>query len=267
MSDKLWIRTQKDGAVDQVRQGIVRPDGRLAFDGSGNPVALPVLTYFTNFAYLPSTSVSGPTVDLLTTESGTGTEVIARSTGGGANLKTQASTPADGDNFLLIGAANSGMAAGRISANSQLRWATRLKINTITAMFLSAGLNENLTDADPTGTAGEGAQFVFDPSGEFASAVANYTTNWLLAHKVDGADTYTDTGIPVIAGAYYDLRIEIGTDLKAKFYLNGTLVGTGPALTSGDTVGSFIGFELTATPGEQKDIDVCFLQLSREIGV
>jgi hypothetical protein len=88
----------------------------------------------------------------------------------------------------------------------------------------------------------------------------------LLAHKVNGADTFTNTGVPVVAGQDYDLAIEIDEDLKANYYINGEFIAQGPALTSGDTVNVFLGLELTATPGGQKDMDVRFVSLSRSIG-
>lgn len=220
------------------------------------------LTSFTDFEFLPAASLAFGK-DPYFIEAGTGTEVITRATKGGVNLKSQASTPANDDNVYIAGnASGHPFLATAITATNLIVLTTRVAINTITAMFASIGLNENLTDVDPTGTAGEGAMFVFDPTGEF---VSGGSANWHLAHKVDGTDTFTDTGIPVVASQGYELRIEIGTDRKAKFYIDGAYVGTGPALTASDSVGVFAGLELTATPGGQKDMDIRYIALSRAI--
>lgn len=198
---------------------------------------------------------------------GTGTELQTQATKGGINLKSQVSTPADGDTVFITPDIGSILALLPIRPASTLRFDTIVALNTITALFASVGFNENNTDVDPTGTAGDGAMFVVDPTGEFTSTLtAAERANWALAHKVNGADTFAATSVPVLAGVDYELVVQIGTDLKPKYYINGELVGTGPVLTSGDTLAGFLGLELTATPGGQKDMDVRFVSISRGLG-
>lgn len=251
---------------DDYRQRIDTPAlSRLEVDGNGDVIALSSFTCRTNFDLLPAGS-AGASADPFLSATGTGTVVISRAAKGGVNLKSQATTPADNDNVLLVPYSDTNMKAP-ITATSRIRFATRVAINTITAMFATIGLSEQLTDADPTGTSGEGALFGFDPTGEWFKiangAPTDGSPNWVLAHKVNGADTFTDTGIAVVAGKPYDLVIVIGDDLKAKFYIDGQYVGEGPELTSGDPVSAFAGFELTGSPGGQKDIDVRYVAVSR----
>jgi hypothetical protein len=199
------------------------------------------------------------------THNGTGTEVIALSDKGGTSYTSQATTPADNDNVLLLPVATSTAFYAKLTVGAEWRLEARLQLTKATACFFTFGFNENVTDADPTGTAGEGAMFGFDPTGEFFNAGTG-SPNWLLIHKVNGVDTAAATTVPVIAGVDYEFVIKIGTDLKANFYINGVLAGTGPALTDGDTVGVFAGIELTATPAEQKAFEIRYIGLSRALG-
>ena len=205
---------------------------------------------------------------LLGVVAGTGTEVIARSTTGGINFKTQVTTPADGDNVYFAPVTNSGLRAP-MTAASGITFSTQVAIGStaLATMFASFGLNENPTDVDPTGTAGDGAMFVYDPTAEFITgATTAQKLCWALAHKVNGADTFTFTTIPVIAGVDYALEIKIGDDLIADYYINDVLAGSSPALTSGDSVSAFVGAELTATPDGQADFDCRFIQVGRQVG-
>lgn len=199
---------------------------------------------------------------------GTGTEVITRAAKGGENLQTQATTPADGDNVYYAPVTSSGLITP-IRAGARPSFSTQVSIGStaLATMFASFGLNENPTDVDPTGTVGEGAMFFYDPTAEFVTGfTAAQKLCWGLAHKVDGTDTFTATTIPVVAGVDYALDIFIQEDLTAKFYINGEYVGTGPALTSGDSVSAFVGAELTATPAGQADFDCRFIQVGRLAG-
>lgn len=220
----------------------------------------------TDFALLPAAAVATGS-DKLVVITGTGTEVIARSTTGGVNLKTQATTPADGDNVFAAAVSTTAFNAP-ISSVSALHFATQIKIGAtaFATMFASFGLNENLTDVDPTGTAGDGAMFLYDPTEEVTTGLTTAQhLNWILCHKVDGTDTFTATDIPVVAGQLYDLDIVLGSDLKADFYIDGNRVGEGPALTSGDTLAVFVGAELTATPDGQADFDCKSIMLARTV--
>lgn len=214
---------------------------------------------------LPAASVAAGTSALFTA-TGTGSEAISRAATGGVNLKSQPTTPADGDNVLLAPVATTGMIVP-ITFASLMVFNTKVALNTITKLFVSVGLSELFTDVDPTGTAGEGALFLFDPTIEVTTGLdAAAHANWILASKVNGVDTFTATSVPVVAAQNYALKIAVDVDLKANFYIDGILVGQGPALTNGDSIGAFVGLELTATPGGQKDMDVRYVRLDRAIG-
>jgi hypothetical protein len=270
MGQTIYLR--RAGATkldsDKLESVEVKGPSTLAFDFLGNAYNRPLITGETFFDLLPKASIDAGS-DRYFAVTGTGTEVIARAAKGGVNLKSQASTPADGDN-VFIAAVDDSCFELLINANTLGRFNARVALNTITAVFASFGLNENVTDVDPTGTAGEGAMFVFDPTGEFVTIANGFETdgsdNWVLAHKVNGVDTFTDTGVLVVEDQDYELEVAIGADLIPVFKINGIEVGTGPALTSGDSVRTFLGAELTATPGAQKDFDVRYVRLSREIG-
>lgn len=268
LETSLQYRRKGPTGNDFLETLAVRPNSRNIFGADGAAINVKLGSAFTDFKFLTTQTTAAFGYDDMFIVVGTGTEVIARSiTGVGQNTQSQASTPADGDNILLTPAANVAM-SHVISATigATLRMVVRPGATALATMFLSVGLNENVTDADPTGTAGEGAQFLFDPTQEVSTGLtAAQHANWILAHKVNGADTFTATSIPVVAKDY-DLKIVLGLDLKAVYYIDGVAVGTGPALTAGDTVKVFLGAELTATPAGQADFDTRFVLLERNIG-
>lgn len=232
----------------------------------GDSFEEPRLSYFTNFARLPATAVAATSdFDFITL--GTGTEVIARATSkGGINIKTQASTPADNDNAMIIPAATGTGMYQITSATSQIRFFTRLSITTITSVTVSAGVDENQTTVYPDGTAGEGAMFVFDPGANITMSgitAAQQAANWICHYKIAGADVYINSGIAVVAATEYRLSISIGTDLKPRFYLNGASVGTGAALTTAKTVGAKVGVQTEGAA--QRDINVRYVKMSAAI--
>lgn len=229
----------------------------------------PVMGATTNWALLPAAAVAAGSDKFFTTV-GTGTEVVAKVTDGGVNIKTQASTPADEDNAMLAAVANTAFHEA-VTATSKIIFDTIVNITTITEVIASFGLSENVTDAMPSGTAGEGALFLFDDTTTAARETTGLTAaqhvNWILAHKVNGADTFTATSVPVVADQDYHLQIKIGADLKAKFYIDGVYVGTGPALTSGDTVKAFLAIETKLTDAAgQRDFDCRYVGMTRQIG-
>ena len=79
-----------------------------------------------------------------------------------------------------------------------------------------------------------------------------------------GVDTSTDSGVTVAASTIYRLRIVVASDLTFKAYINGDLVVTGAALTTGIDLKIFIGVEDSA--GAAKNITVFApLRISRSI--
>lgn len=232
----------------------------LIADARGNYRSAPMHGAVTTFPLLPAAAVAAGTERLMVAI-GTGTEVIARSTKGGVNVKTQASTPADNDNALLAAVATTAFVAP-ISAVSQIRFGAQVSLTQITQLVFGAGMDENLTSPVGSATAGDGAQFLFDPTDEFSTG--GEVANWILATKVNGTDAYIDSGVPVVAGQVYDLVIQIGADLKANYYLDGVLVGTSAsALTSGDSMGAVIGVQCAGTPDTQKDFDIRYVSVER----
>lgn len=250
---------------------LTRPNSTLAFDSQGRLSVVPLYGSSETFELLPATSVAAGTSKLVLL-SGTGTELTARAAKGGANIKTQATTPADGDTVILAGVATTGFTVP-IKPLSQAVFETRVAIGTtaFATMFASFGLDENITDIDPSGTAGEGAKFLYDPTREVTATgfSAAQHLNWILAHKTDqapGTDSFTATSIPVVADTDYELRIEVDANLTANYYIDNVLVGQGPALTDGDSFHVLVGAELTATPAGQADVDIRYLRVSRGLG-
>lgn len=280
------ILQRNDGrfsANDQLDRVTAKPSSVLEFDAIGGGRTRSLGAAITNFALLPAASVAAGT-DALFLATGTGTEVVARADKGGVNLKSQATTPADGDEVLLTPVTTTGVYC-KVGAGKNPTFRARLALNTDTRSFYSTGLTELITDTDPSGTAGEGALFCFDPTGEFVNiangAAANGSTNWYLWVKVNGVDYHCDTGVSVTAGKDYELEVTLGDDYKPTFTIDGVDVTGGDdewvavadgsaadnqALTNGDTVAPFLGLELTASPLEQKHVDVRYIGLDRNIG-
>jgi hypothetical protein len=251
----------------------VPPHGQLRLDGQGVMQGISAQECLTTFNILPGTTAAA-TADPYFLISGTGTEIVARATKGGINIKSQVTIPADGDNVLLTPAATSLSNYCVLKPASQPRFQTRVMFGTITAMFASIGFDENITDADPSGTAGDGAMFLFAPVGpgtteltvDTALTLAQHA-NWICHYKVNGTDTFVATTIPVVADRDYELLITVDKALIARFYIDGVLVATATtALTDGDTVAAKVGLELTGTPGGQKNMDVRYISVARLIG-
>lgn len=240
------------------------PHSTILVDAQGKGRCIPFNSAFDRFSLLPAAAAAAGSDDLMLSL-GTGTEVIARSAKGGVNVKTQASTPADNDNAMLKPVANSSMIVP-ITAASRPRFSTRVRLTAITEIVFGAGMDENLTSPVGSATAGEGAQFYFDPLAEVTTAAA--AANWVCATKVNGTDAYIDSGVPVVAGRDYELAIQIGEDLKAKYYIDGRLVATSAAaLTSGDSFGAVVGLQVNANPPDgQKDFDCRYVLVERFIG-
>jgi hypothetical protein len=257
--------TLEGGSQDQTIE--TPPYSRLLCDGLGNYRAIPLWTALSVFELLPAASAAAGN-DSLVLSLGTSTEVIARAAKGGVNVKTQASTPADNNNAMLIPVASSGLIVP-ITAVSRPRFSTRVNLTQITELTFGAGFDENLTSPQSQATAGEGAGFLFDPLEEITTGLTTAQhANWILTEKVNGTDTYVATTIPVLAGRDYDLQVQIGEDLKPVYYIDGVNVGTGAsALTSGDSVGVVIGVQINANPpAGQKDFDCRYVAVERFIG-
>lgn len=257
-------------SVDKQVEAEITEQAALVFDGNGDPRTMSPWGFFTTFGLLPAAAVAAGTEKYLVSI-GTGTEVIARAAKGGVNVKTQATTPADNDNAILTGIASTASQMP-IRVASRIIFRTRVNLSQITQIVFGAGLDENLSSPIGLATAGDGAQFLFDPADENGLVAANPTTlvaaNFILAMKVNGTDTYKDSGIAVVAGRDYELEIRVGEDLKPNYYVDGVLVGTGAsALTDGDSIAAVIGIQINAaSPSGQKDFDCRYVSMERRIG-
>lgn len=247
---------------------------RLVISGSGEVRCQPFHTALDVFNLIPAASAAAGKDDLLLTL-GTGTEVVARASKGGVNIKSQATTPAQNDNVMLIPVTGSTMIVP-ITAASMPRFSCRINLTQISQIIASAGLNETQTSPDPTAAAGDGACFLFapDPGGSGTAlttptGLASSTQpNWILHQKVAGADTFIDSGWPVVAGQDYELAIVWDASLTPTYYINGNQVGIGAAAnTSGSTPGVVVGESIaSASPAGQIDMDVRFVAVERFIG-
>lgn len=230
-------------------------------DGRGKWRARSFWTAMSVFNLLPA-AVAAATADPLVLSLGSGVEVVARSLKGGCNVQMAAAT--DNTNAMLIPAGSTGFAVP-LTAVSQPRFSTRVRLTQITLLVFGAGLDENITSPVSSATAGDGAGFYFDPLGEVATGLpAASLPNWILTQKVAGADTYIDSGVPVIIATDYELEVKYGEDLIPKYYINGLLVGTGVAGTSGAVLGFVVGVQ--ANGAQQADFDCRYVATERFIG-
>lgn len=237
----------------QRRRTLIAPDIRDGICGG------------TQFQQLPAATTVAAGSDQLTVTVGTGTEVTGRDTKGRANFKSQASTPADNDNVLVVPANTTNILNQPVSATATWKIFTTFCLNTITALFASVGMNESITDADPTGTAGDGVMVFFIPNAVNTNELANEAdfvaagitaaqrANFILAFKVAGVDTFAATNVAVVAGRDYLIGFAIRSDRRVYVEIDGVVVGKSPVLTDAAALRFMAGLELTTTPGGQKD--------------
>lgn len=263
---KLVLFTEGLGNSDRDKRFSIEADSlsRLVMLPDG-PRMVPFASGFSAFELVPALTTVAAGKDPIFVTIGTGTEIPAKSVKGGINLKTQATTPADNDNAILVGVSGApsfvtwDKTAGSIVAP---RFRTRVNLTQITELVFGAGLDQNITNPVPSATAGDGAAFYFDPSTEVNTGIAAQTTNWILAQKVNGVDTYLDSGVAVKAGVDYELEIKWDDTLVPSYYINGTLVGTGVTQTDDIAVGVNIGIQINAaSPAGQKDFYCRYVQL------
>lgn len=199
---------------------------------------------------------------------GTGTVIVARATKGGINLKTKSSSPAQNDIAALKPVTSSTMIVP-ISVAAQPIFRTRVNPTQIVGLLIGAGLDQNVTDPDPTNTTGDGASFLFDPSSAAAHPQTGLNAaNWILVQKVAGTYYYYDSGVPVVAGVDYTLVIQWDTSGTPSWYINGQFVGTAAqANTLTTTVNSLLGIKITSAGSPaQSDMDVRYVIAGRYVG-
>lgn len=245
LTRSIVLQTREPGPFNNQEQNVtVRPFDKLEVGPTGTIRGVSARKVTEAFPLLPATSVAAGASKFFTV-AGDATVVIAADTKGGVLLTTK-TTPSAGEFAALVGVASTPFSFP-IRANQRVFEAV-VNLPSIADVIGSFGLNENVTDCDPTGTAGEGVMFLADPEVNVTTGLdAEAHDNWILAYKVNGADTFADSGIPLVAGLDFVFKIEIQDDYTAKCYINDKLVGTSPALTAGDTVKAFLGTETSAS--------------------
>lgn len=261
----LWFRNQQ--GADSYQGLSVPPNSRLRFGNQRQGIAEPLLYELDSFPKLPVITTAVATSDQFFLVAGTNavSADVTQADKGGIKMATHGS---DNDQTLLAAASNMRFHP-KITATDLIEFAAQVSVGQIGALsgFSSFGLNENVTAVDPTGTAGEGAMFWADPANEVTAthlATAAQALNWILAYKVNGADTFAFTSVPIQAGVDVFLEIKMGTDLKPLMYIDGVLVGTGPAMTLNDSWKAFAGIQAGAASAQF--IEVRYIATGRQIG-
>jgi len=112
--------------------------------------------------------------------------------------------------------------------NGGLAFETILKLDAITAVALFVGFTDQIAALEMpwglsvvtyTSNQSDGCGFLFDTA-------ATTDTIRCVGVKGNTDGTPVDTGIAFVADTDMKLRVEVGADETAKFYINGTLVGT-----------------------------------------
>jgi hypothetical protein len=115
-------------------------------------------------------------------------------------------------------------------------WECHIKTGAaITSTTIWAGLK--LTNTSVTATDDDQCFFRYDS--------ATNSGKWQAINSIANVDVATDTGVTVVLGTEYHLRITIDSSLVARMYLNGVLVSTTTALTDTDLI-PYIGVQATA---------------------
>ena len=258
----LLVKGSGGNVHDKTQEAEVLQHSVIRFDGNGDARTSSPFGFFTTFPLLTAAAVAAGT-DKLLLNAGAGTEVISRAAKGGEKLATSA---LDNDQAMLIGIATTDSVMP-LTAKSRVRLATRVSINQVTLVLFVAGLDETLGAFLGTANAGDGAQFLFDPSDELGlvASAGMVAANLICATKVAGNDTYRNSGIKIVAGADYELAIEVGEDLISRYYVNGALVATAiTAHTSAASVGITIGVQNGSAAS--RDFECRYVSMERRIG-
>ena len=247
----------------------VPPLSSILTDGLGNFRAVPLHRAMSVFNLLPNATSAAAGKDDLYVSLGTGTEVIARATKGGINVKTKVSSPANADDAIITGLANNGTSVP-LTAVSQPRMFCRVNLSQITLQLFSATLDETFTSADPSASAGDGAGFVFDPTGAISGLTSASYPNWLAYQKIAGVDVYVDSGIAVAAGVEYDLDVSYDAYRIPTCMINGEVVDTTADFDAGTNAAvltPLVGVKIIdgGSP-TQHDFDLRVLSVERLIG-
>jgi hypothetical protein len=125
----------------------------------------------------------------------------------------------------------------------------------ITNVILWAGWK--LTNTPTTATDADQAFFRFAP--------AVNSGRWQAITSVSNSDDAHDSGVTVANATQYELLIILDSNRVPYFYINGTLVETGSAMTALATMEAFVGVQSDGA-AEAKEIDIRNVMLSQLYG-
>ena len=250
MAKKILLKIIDDTrkADAEIRNADISPAGGIAFDMQSAPVGRPRLTLVENWEFLPvvTTVVATSAKYVLVTGTGAVSADVTRATKGG--LKCTMAIASD-TTILNFQAGTPGVVT--LSASNQVFFKTQVSLSALAGMMARFGLVETPSTTLPNAIAGaESVQFVFDYANTMTTglAAAVYQANWLIVTKsTAGGTVFTDSGIPVITNKDFELLVQIGTDLKARYYINGTLVRTSVSALTTTTVTATVGGLSTGT--------------------
>lgn len=165
------------------------------------------------------------------------TALCTHSTGGGITLTTAG---AENDQAILsvhLDATQTTWATTDFSTDDEIALATRLKTGaSIAAATIWFGWK--LTNTPVVATDANQAFFRYEPSTNSGKFQAVYS--------VSGTDYELDTGVTVAAATEYVLEISVDDDRVPRFFINGKLVATGTALTTGIDLLPYAGVQAGA---------------------
>lgn len=136
----------------------------------------------------------------------------------------------------------------------EIRFETVIELAAITAIRVQAGFGLDPVNLDLT-TDDDKAVLQFDPENATSAA------NWTAHTSVGGTDAAADTTIPAEADKSVRLGITCSSTRVPRFYVNGTLVYTGAALTAGANLLPFVGIQALAAAA--KTCAVRYVRCSR----
>lgn len=181
---------------------------------------------------------------------------------GGINISTPATTPAANDHAEIrphLDTLQSAWAkAGLWGSENSVQFETQVRVTSIVACCVLVGPREDTTipaDMEVHGSDDNGAFFFFTDDATVGSV------NWQTVENIGGADTKTSTGIVCAAATDYNLQIRIDSGRRPSYYINGTYIRTGAALTNAV---DFIPFIAVMTDTNAvKTMDIRHVRMSR----
>lgn len=176
--------------------------------------------------------------------------------GGGVTLTTAG---ASADQMIIIPAAQqnsldiSAWNVGFLSDNRPIFETVIKTAASIASVTIWAGLK--LTNTSVVAT---------DNDQTFFEVATNSSSvgNWTCQTSNTNVDTTQDSGLALVASTSYHLKISVGVDRVPRYYINGKLKATGPALATAITWKPYVGVQATAAAA--KAISVRYLRCVKD---